>query len=289
MSQYEDSFDGLGLNSCILNILKEIGYKEPLPIQSKCIPSLLKGKDVFGMANTGSGKTMAFLLPLLQNVDFEHDFIQGLIITPTRELAIQISQVCRNFTKYIKKINIAVLYGGQNYNIQFQSLKKKPHIIIGTPGRLLDHLNRSTANISKLKTLIIDEADEMLRMGFINDVERIIDQTPSDRQTALFSATLPKDIRKISYHFMRNPESICINSHTNSVCSDICQNYWLVSGISKHEALIRFLEIEDFDAAIVFVRTKFATLQISSMLERFGFNSADSTWRRGCPSRGTSR
>lgn len=274
MLKYENSFVSLGLNSCILNILEDMGYKEPLPIQSQCIPILLKGNDVLGMAHTGSGKTIAFLLPLFQNIDIGNDFVQGLIITPTRELAIQIGQVCGNFIKYIKKINIAVLYGGQSYGIQFQYLKKKPHIIIGTPGRLLDHLNRGTANISKLKTLVIDEADEMLRMGFINDVESIIDQTPSERQTALFSATLPTDIRKISRHFMRNPKAIYISSSINSVCSDINQSYWLVKGIGKYEALVRFLETENFDAAIVFVRTKSATLQVSSMLERFGFNSA---------------
>lgn len=274
MLKYEGSFTSLGLNSCILNTLKEIGYNNPLPIQYKCIPFLLTGQDVLGMAHTGSGKTLAFLLPLFQNIDIEYNFIQGLIITPTRELAIQINQVCKDLIKYINKINVTVLYGGQNYNIQFRSLRKKPHIIIGTPGRLLDHLNRGTVNISKLKTLIIDEADEMFRMGFINDVKDIISRTPSKRQTALFSATLPIDVRKISHNFMNNPKSVYVSSHVNSVCSDIKQSYWVVRGIKKHEALVRFLEIEDFDAAIVFVRTKSATLQVSGMLERFGFNSA---------------
>lgn len=269
-----DSFNNLGLNSCITDILKEIGYKKPLPIQSKCIPLLLKGYDVLGMAHTGSGKTMAFLLPLLQNIDFGHEFSQGLIVTPTRELAIQIGQVCKNFTKYMKKINVTVLYGGQNYSVQFHDLKHQPHIIVGTPGRLLDHLNRGTADISKLKTLIIDEADEMLRMGFIKDIENIIKRAPLKRQTALFSATLPIKVRKISNNFMCNPKPVYVNSYANSICSDINQNYWLVNSIGKHEALVRFLEIENFDAAIVFVRTKCATLIVSNMLKRFGFNSA---------------
>lgn len=275
MSKYEDSsFISLGLNSWIMNVLKELKYIDPLPVQSQCIPFLLKGHDVLGMAHTGSGKTIAFLLPLLQNINIKYDFVQGLIVTPTRELAIQIGQVCDSFVRFMNKINIAVLYGGQNYNIQFQSLKKNPHIIIGTPGRLLDHLTRGTVDISKLKTLIIDEADEMLRMGFIDDMKSIIKKTPSERQTALFSATLPESIRKISYNFMRNPKSVYINSYINSVCADIKQNYWLVRGISKYEALVRFLEVEDFDAAIIFVRTKYTTLQVSKMLEHSGFNSA---------------
>lgn len=268
-----DSFIDLGLNINIINVLNDFGYEKPLPIQIQCIPYLLSGYDVLGMAHTGSGKTAAFILPLLHNINVHNFYSQGLIITPTRELAIQIGKVCCNFTKYMTEINVVTLYGGQSYSIELKALKKKPHIVVSTPGRLLDHLNRKTVNFSQLKTLIIDEADEMLRMGFIEDIENIINKIPVKRQTALFSATLPVDIRKISYKFMNDPKEVYIRTDTN-VCSDIEQRYWLVNGIDKHEALMRFLEIESFDAAIVFVRTKCATLEISEILERFGYNSA---------------
>ncbi|URJ23128.1 DEAD/DEAH box helicase [Blochmannia endosymbiont of Camponotus sp. C-003] len=274
MSKTADSFVELGLNRYIVNLLNDIGYEKPLPIQIQCIPYLLAGRDVLGMAHTGSGKTAAFVLPLLHNIDIDNSYSQGLIVTPTRELAIQIGRVCSNFSRYMKKINVVTLYGGQSYGIQLNALNKRPHIIVSTPGRLIDHLNRGTANLSQLKTLVIDEADEMLRMGFIEDIERIVKNIPVKRQTALFSATLPMGIRRISYRFMKNPKEIYIHSNT-SMCADIQQSYWLVhGGIAKHDALMRFLETEDFDAAIVFVRTKHATLEISEILERFGYNSA---------------
>ncbi|ADV33517.1 cold-shock DEAD box protein A [Candidatus Blochmanniella vafra str. BVAF] len=275
MFQSESSFSNLGLNACLISMLKKVGYKKPLPIQEKCIPLLLKGHDILGIAHTGSGKTAAFLLPLLQSININTASTQGLIITPTRELAIQIGQVCIDFIKYISGISVAILYGGQNYNIQLNDLRKNPHIIVGTPGRLLDHLNRGTANISKLKILIIDEADEMLRMGFIEDVKLIVNKVPVDRQTACFSATFPENIKKISYKFMNTPKEVCI-CNIDIHPPDIKQNFWLVKRgmITKHEALIRFLEIEDYDAAIVFVRTKSETLRISEILENFGYNSA---------------
>lgn len=274
MSKSKKSFTDLGLKSAILDVLQGTGYVQPLPIQTACIPLLLQGHDVLGMANTGSGKTAAFVLPLLQNVNLKYSFTQGLIITPTRELAIQIGQVCINFAKNLLDLNIVIVYGGQKYETQFKILKRKPHIIVGTPGRLLDHIHRGTVNLSKLKTLIIDEADEMLKMGFIEDVRHIVQEIPVDRQTALFSATLPVRIRKISSEFMHNPKEICISSISNNVCPDINQNYWLVNGIGKYEALMRFLEIENFDAAIVFVRTKSETSKISVLLEHYGYNCA---------------
>ncbi|URJ30660.1 DEAD/DEAH box helicase [Candidatus Blochmannia vicinus (nom. nud.)] len=273
MSKTADSFMDLGLNHHIINVLHDIGYKKPLPIQTQCIPYLLAGYDVLGMAHTGSGKTAAFVLPLLHNIDINDSFSQALIVTPTRELAIQIGRVCSDFTRYMNKINIVTLYGGQSYDIQLRALDKRPHIIVSTPGRLIDHLNRGTADLSKLKTLVIDEADEMLRMGFIEDIERIIRNVPIKRQTALFSATFPMGIRRISYRFMNNPKEVYIHTNTN-MCADIKQSYWLVRGIAKHEALMRFLETEDFEAAIVFVRTKCATVEISEILEKFGYNSA---------------
>lgn len=273
MSKEINSFIDLGLNSNIINVLHDFGYKNPLPIQKRCIPYLLAGHDVLGMAHTGSGKTAAFILPLLHNINIQDCFSQGLIITPTRELAIQIGTVCFSFTKYMREINVVTLYGGQSYSVELQALKKNPHIVISTPGRLLDHLNRKTVNLLQLKTLVIDEADELLRMGFIEDVKNIISYAPVKRQTALFSATLPKDIRRISDCFMDDPKEVYVRSNT-SVSSDIRQKYWLVHGIAKHEALMRFLEVENFDAVLVFVRTRRTTLEVSAILERFGHNSA---------------
>lgn len=274
MLKQNDSFDRLGLKPNIVSIVRKIGYKNPLPIQKECIPLLLKGYDLLGMAHTGSGKTIAFLLPLLQNIDVNKYFVQGLIIAPTRELVIQLSQVCMNLIKYIPLIKIATIYGGQSYNIQISSFKKKPHIVISTPGRLLDHLKKGSINISQLRIFIIDEADEMLRMGFIEDVKLIINQIPINRQMALFSATFPKHIKQISCSFMNNPKEICIPDKDN-IYSDIKQYYWIVTGVSKkYEGLMRFLEIEKFDAAIVFVRTKSETLKIADILKHYGYNSA---------------
>lgn len=275
MLELKSSFTDLGLRSYIIDAIKKIGYKHPLPIQVKCIPLLLHRYDVLGMANTGSGKTIAFVLPLLQNININNSCIQGLIIAPTRELVIQIGQVCSDFAKNIQKLNLAVIYGGQNYEREFRSLKKKPHLVIGTPGRLLDHINRGTVDISKLKTLIIDEADEMLRMGFFKDIVRIIQEIPANCQIALFSATLPDSIRKISKKFMKNPKEVFMNSYSDNVCpSNIVQNYWVVNKMDKYEALTRFLEIEDYDAAIVFVNTKLLTVKIAETLKKFGYACA---------------
>ncbi|QOI11297.1 DEAD/DEAH box helicase [Blochmannia endosymbiont of Colobopsis nipponica] len=267
------SFINLGLNSFIINALKDLGYKEPSPIQAKCIPHLLAGLDVLGMAQTGSGKTAAFVLPLLQNVDSKLMATQVLVLTPTRELAIQISTVCSSLAKYLPDIYIVPIYGGQRYDIQFRALNKGAHIIVGTPGRLLDHLGRGTLDLTKLHSLVLDEADEMLRMGFIDDVESILLKIPVKHQTALFSATLPSAIRRIVHRFMKNPKEIFIHSGT-SACSDIKQYYCLMYGIHKSEALMRFIEIENFDAVIVFVRTKSSSVEVTEILEKNGYNSA---------------
>ncbi|XRX42937.1 MAG: DEAD/DEAH box helicase [Buchnera aphidicola (Tetraneura sorini)] len=266
------TFSVFNFKSSIMKVLNEIGYLKPSPIQHACIPYLLEGKDVLGMAQTGSGKTAAFSLPLLQNINLSLKFPQILVLTPTRELAIQVAESFSVFSKYMSGINVTALYGGQRYEVQLKSLRNGSQIVVGTPGRLLDHLKRGTLNLSKLQGLVLDEADEMLRMGFIEDVELIMSNIPKDHQTALFSATMPEVIRRISRRFMKNPKEIKIQSNITTR-PDIKQSYWIVYG-KKTDGLIRFLEVEDFSAVIIFVRTKSATLEVSEALEKNGYNSA---------------
>lgn len=269
----EISFIDLGLTKEILNALNDLGFTKPSPIQSECIPLLLSGEDVLGMAQTGSGKTAAFSIPFLMKVDPALKAPQVLVLAPTRELAIQVAEACTDYAKYMKGVKVVALYGGQRYDVQLRALKQGPQIVVGTPGRLLDHLNRKTLDLSNLQGLVLDEADEMLRMGFIDDVESIMAAIPDDHQTALFSATMPAPIRRITKRFMHHPQEVQIKS-TNQTAPDIDQSYWLVRGVRKNEALIRFLEAEDFDAAIIFVRTKSATLEVADVLEQHGYNSA---------------
>jgi len=272
MTHTESTFSYLGLNPFIIKSLTKMGYVKPSPIQSACIPLMLKGQDVLGMAQTGSGKTAAFSLPLLHNIDVNLKAPQILVLAPTRELAVQVAEAFSDFSKYILGIHVLPLYGGQRYEVQLRALRQGPQIVVGTPGRLLDHLKRGTLNLSNLHALVLDEADEMLRMGFIEDVETIMSQIPKDHQTALFSATMPEAIRRISKRFMKNPQEIKIQSNITTR-PDIKQSYWMVYG-RKTDALIRFLEVEDFSATIIFVKTKNATLEVSEALERNGYNSA---------------
>ncbi|MDF7667123.1 DEAD/DEAH family ATP-dependent RNA helicase [Orbaceae bacterium ESL0727] len=269
----EVSFIDLGLSEDILNALNDLGFTKPSPIQAECIPLLLAGNDVLGMAQTGSGKTAAFSIPFLMNIDASLKAPQLLVLAPTRELAIQVADACAEYSKYMQGVKVLALYGGQRYDVQLRALKQGPQIVVGTPGRLLDHLNRKTLDLSHLKGLVLDEADEMLRMGFIEDVENIMAATPDDHQTALFSATMPAPIRRISKRFMHNPQEVQIKGTAQTV-PDIDQSYWLVRGMRKNEAVVRFLEAEDFDAAIIFVRTKTATLEVADVLEKHGYNCA---------------
>ncbi|MDQ1237713.1 MAG: DEAD/DEAH box helicase [Wigglesworthia glossinidia] len=273
MSKKQISFSDLGLNDEILKSLHDLGYKSPSPIQSECIPYLLRGHDLLGIAQTGSGKTAAFFLPLLNNINFQYNFPQILILTPTRELALQIQIACSNLSKYTKNIYIVSLYGGQNYEIQLKKLKKMPQIIVGTPGRILDLLNKKYLNLSKITSCILDEADEMLRMGFIEDVENILSKTSKIHQTVLFSATMPKEIHKIARRFMKTPKEVRIQSNIKTQ-PDIKQYYWIAYHIRKIDALLRFLEVENFEAVIIFVKTKNATLELSEILEKHGYNSS---------------
>ncbi len=268
------NFNNFNLKKNILRILSEIGYKKPTKIQIKCIPLFLKGYDILGVAKTGSGKTASFVLPVLNNIILNVNFIQVLVLTPTRELTIQITNSFIKFSKYIK-VKILSLYGGQKYSIQLNNLKKKPNIIVGTPGRLLDHIRRNTLNISNIKTLIIDEADEMFRMGFIKDVENIIFNIKSNHQTALFSATMPISIKNIVNKFMNSPKEIFLDykNKSNILPKNIKQYFCFIpKSINKLNVLVNFLEIESFNTVIIFVRTKIYTIKLSNYIKSKGYN-----------------
>ncbi|QKJ85498.1 ATP-dependent RNA helicase DeaD [Paramixta manurensis] len=272
MTDIQTTFADLGLNADILESLNGMGYVKPSPIQAECIPHLLAGRDVLGMAQTGSGKTAAFSLPLLNNIDPAVKAPQILVLAPTRELAVQVAEAVTEFSKHMRGLNVVALYGGQRYDVQLRALRQGPQVVVGTPGRLLDHLKRGTLDLSSLRGLVLDEADEMLRMGFIEDVETIMAQIPEGHQTALFSATMPEAIRRITKRFMKDPQEVRIQSSLTTR-PDISQSYWTAYG-RKTDALTRFLEAEDFDAAIIFVRTKNATMEVAEALERSGYNSA---------------
>jgi ATP-dependent RNA helicase DeaD len=274
MSSTPDSFADLGLSETLLKTLTEIGYETPSPIQAQCIPALLEGHDLIGMAQTGTGKTAAFALPLMEQIDVKVAKPQALILTPTRELAIQVAEALQSYAKNLPGFHVLPIYGGQSYTIQLKQLSRGAHVIVGTPGRVMDHLERKTLNLDNLKTMVLDEADEMLRMGFIDDVEWILERTPEQHQTALFSATMPEQIRRVAQKYLVNPREIKIKSATATVAA-IRQVYWQVSGMHKLDALTRILEVEeDFDAAIIFVRTKTATVELADKLNARGYAAA---------------
>jgi ATP-dependent RNA helicase DeaD len=274
MTTSVDSFADLGLSTTLLKTLAEIGYETPSPIQAQCIPVLLEGHDLIGMAQTGTGKTAAFALPLMEQIDVKLSKPQALILTPTRELAIQVAEALQSYAKNLPGFHVLPIYGGQSYTIQLKQLSRGAHIIVGTPGRVMDHLERKTLNLDNLKTMVLDEADEMLRMGFIDDVEWILERTPEKHQTALFSATMPEQIRRVAQKYLVEPREIKIKSATATVAA-IRQVYWQVSGMHKLDALTRILEVEeDFDAAIIFVRTKTATVELADKLNARGYAAA---------------
>ena len=274
MSTTVESFADLGLSDALLQALAQIGYETPSPIQAQCIPILLDGHDILGMAQTGTGKTAAFALPLLEKIDVKVAKPQALILTPTRELAIQVAEALQSYAHNLPGFHVLPIYGGQSYTIQLKQLARGAHIIVGTPGRVMYHLERKTLNLDNLKTLVLDEADEMLRMGFIDDVEWILERTPAEHQTALFSATMPEQIRRVAQKYLVEPREIKIKSATATVAA-IRQVYWQVSGLHKLDALTRILEVEeDFDAAIIFVRTKTATVELADKLSARGYAAA---------------
>jgi len=274
MSTSVESFADLGLSESLLKTLSEIGYETPSPIQAQCIPILLDGHDILGMAQTGTGKTAAFALPLMEQIDIKVAKPQALILTPTRELAIQVAEALQSYAKNLPGFHVLPIYGGQSYTIQLKQLARGAHVIVGTPGRVMDHLERKTLNLDNLRTMVLDEADEMLRMGFIDDVEWILERTPEQHQTALFSATMPEQIRRVAQKYLVEPREIKIKSATATVAA-IRQVYWQVSGMHKLDALTRILEVEDdFDAAIIFVRTKTATVELADKLNARGYAAA---------------
>ena len=273
MTETKITFEDLGLPEDLLSAVLELGFETPSPIQQACIPHLLSGRDVLGMAQTGSGKTAAFSLPLLAKIDVAQHHPQLLVMAPTRELAIQVADACEQFTKRVKGMRIVTLYGGQRYDIQLRALKQGAQVVVGTPGRILDHIRRGTLDLSNLQSIVLDEADEMLRMGFIEDVETVMAELPEQHQTALFSATMPEPIRRITKRFMKDPQEVKIQS-TQRTNPDITQICWFVRGYRKNDALLRFLETEDFDAAILFTRTKSGTLDVTELLEKHGFRAA---------------
>ncbi|MBT2150344.1 DEAD/DEAH box helicase [Pseudoalteromonas tetraodonis] len=266
------TFESLNLSPAILKAVEELGYKTPSEIQAQCIPLLLERKDVLGLAQTGTGKTAAFALPLLNNIDPSVKQPQILVLTPTRELAIQVAEAFEQYAKHTRGVEVLALYGGQSYSIQLSALRRGAQIIVATPGRLIDHINRGTIKFDALQALVLDEADEMLRMGFIDDVESIMEKTPREKQTCLFSATMPKQIQNISSKYMNNPEQIHISAR-NSTVSSVEQVFWNAH-VHKNKAIVRFLEAEQYEGAIVFVRTRNDTVQLAELLEREGFSAA---------------
>ena len=273
MSEDTIRFADLGLAEPVLKAVQAVGYETPSPIQAQSIPHLLQGKDILGTAQTGTGKTAAFALPLLTRIDSQLKKPQVLVLAPTRELAIQVAEAFQSYAAQMKGFHVLPIYGGSDYRGQIRGLQRGAQVIVGTPGRVMDHLRRGTLKLDTLKSVVLDEADEMLRMGFIDDVTWILDQTPKERQVALFSATMPKEIRKIADTYLRQPEIIKIASQTQTV-ERIEQLYWMVRGANKLDALTRILEVEEFDAIIMFVRTKNATAELAEKLEARGYSAA---------------
>ncbi|MHB1229811.1 MAG: DEAD/DEAH box helicase [Halothiobacillus sp.] len=263
-------FSDLALAAPLLRAVEELGYETPSPIQAKSIPVLLEGRDVIGMAQTGTGKTGAFALPLLSRIDINLHAPQLLVLAPTRELAIQVAEAMQTYARHMPDFHVLPIYGGQAMEPQLRGLKRGVHVVVGTPGRIQDHIKRGTLKLNQLQAVVLDEADEMLRMGFIDDVDEILSKTPANRQVALFSATMPDQIRRIAQRHLRNPVEISIKSSTSTVKA-INQRYWPVSGMHKLDALTRILEVESFDAVIIFVRTKIATTELAEKLEARGF------------------
>jgi ATP-dependent RNA helicase DeaD len=265
-------FSDLGLPEHLLETLRELGYEAPSPIQAQTIPALLSGRDLVGQAQTGTGKTAAFALPVLARLDPGGPKPAALVLAPTRELAIQVAEAFHRYASHQPGFHVLPIYGGQAYGPQLAGLRRGADVVVGTPGRVIDHLNKGTLKIDNLATLVLDEADEMLRMGFIDDVERVLELMPNEAQIALFSATMPSQIRRIAQKYLKSPEEVTIRTKT-STAATIHQRYWMVSGMHKLDALTRILEVEPFDAMLVFARTRVATEELASRLSARGFSA----------------
>ena len=264
------SFSELGLSDAVVAALAAVGYETPTPIQAQTIPALLGGADLLGQAQTGTGKTAAFALPILSKIDVELRATQALVLCPTRELAIQVAEAFQKYAAKMPGFNVLPIYGGQSYTPQLKGLKRGAHVVVGTPGRVLDHVKSGALNLDALKFLVLDEGDEMLQMGFVDDIEFLFQQTPKEKQVALFTATLPHSIRRIAQTHMVDPREISVQSR-GEAAPKIRQRYWMVSGLHKLDALTRVLESERFDAMLVFVRTKIETVDLAQRLEARGF------------------
>ncbi|MEM9685031.1 MAG: DEAD/DEAH box helicase, partial [Pseudomonadota bacterium] len=254
----------------ILKALQDVGYEQASPIQAQAIPHLLNGRDILGHAPTGTGKTAAFALPLLARLDADSRDVQVLCLTPTRELTIQVAEAFQRYASHMKQFHVLPIYGGQEYRGQIRGLKRGASVVVGTPGRVMDHMRKGTLKLDNLQALVLDEADEMLRMGFLDEVEWILEQTPPDRQMALFSATMPKQIEKIARQHLDEPQRVSIKAKT-ATAETIRQRYWRAAGIHKLDALTRILEVEEFDGILIFVRTKMATTELAERLEARGY------------------
>uniref|UniRef100_UPI0039F1019D DEAD/DEAH box helicase n=1 Tax=Sinomonas sp. G460-2 TaxID=3393464 RepID=UPI0039F1019D len=272
-------FTDLGIDGRVLAALRDVGYEKPSPIQAATIPLLLEGRDVVGLAQTGTGKTAAFAVPALSRLAELHDqngpsrATQALVLAPTRELALQVAEAFTSYAKHLEDFTVLPVYGGSAYGPQLAGLRRGAQVVVGTPGRVIDHLEKGSLDLSELQYLVLDEADEMLRMGFADDVERIFQETPEGRQVALFSATMPSQIRRMSKQYLNDPEEITVKSKTTTG-TNIRQRFVQVMGSHKVDALTRILEVEDFDGVIAFVRTKMATEDLADKLKARGFQAA---------------
>lgn len=269
-SEDQLSFAELGLAAPVLKVLDEIGYETPSPIQAASIPHLLEGRDLLGIAQTGTGKTAAFSLPLLSRLDLKSRHTQLLILAPTRELAIQVAEACQTYARNLPEFHVLPIYGGQAYDSQLRQLKRGAQVVVGTPGRVMDHMRRGSLKLNNLQALVLDEADEMLRMGFIDDVEWVLEHTPDDRQIALFSATMPSQIKTVADKYLNQPAEVRIKAKT-ATATTITQKYLRVSGNQKLDGLTRILEMQSFDAMLIFVRTKSATVELAEKLAARGY------------------
>ncbi len=266
------TFAGLGLDDRVLDAVEAVGYETPSPIQAATIPTMLEGRDVVGLAQTGTGKTAAFALPILSRLDLRQKSPQALVLAPTRELALQVCEAFEKYAAHLKGVHVLPVYGGQGYGVQLSALRRGVHIVVGTPGRIMDHLDKGTLDLSELRFLVLDEADEMLNMGFAEDVETILASTPDEKQVALFSATMPAQIRRLSAKYLHDPAEITVKNKT-ATAANITQRYLMVSYPQKVDALTRILEVENFEGMIVFVRTKNETETLAEKLRARGFSA----------------
>jgi len=263
-------FSDLGLSELVVQAVKAIGYESASPIQAATIPAMLEGIDILGQAQTGTGKTAAFALPILSRLEMKKHVPQALVLVPTRELAIQVSEAFRKYALGQHAFHVLPIYGGQSYVPQLSALQRGPQVVVGTPGRLIDHLERGTLRLDTIRCVVLDEADEMLAMGFADAIEAILSQTPQDKQVALFSATMAPNIRRIAQTHLRNPREVVIKGKSGTA-ANIRQTYWMVSGLHKLDALTRIVEVAEFDAMLVFVRTKQSTVDLAERLQARGF------------------